>query len=251
MGKEYINEAAWSKIYKILKNIGCAYVKNEKKTKLFVEAVFWMMRTGAQWRELPEYYGKWNSVFDRFNEWSKKNIWTMLNMACIEDPDLEWVMIDSTTVKAHPCATGYYKNGSHEQGIGRSRGGLTSKIHLMVDALGNALKFIVGPGNESDINMAKPLIQDIRDAAIMGDKGYDSDDLRHTIQHQDCESVIPGRSNRIVPIEYDKELYKARHLVENFFAKIKNFRRIFSRFDKSVKNYASFLAFAGAMLWLR
>ncbi len=128
-------------------------------------------------------------------------------MAYIEDPDLEWVMIDSTTVKAHPCATGDYKNGSQEQGIGRSRGGLTSKIHLMMDALGNALRFIVGPGNESDIKVAKPLIQDIRDAAIMGDKGYDSDELRHTIQHQNCESVIPGRSNRIVPIEYDKELY--------------------------------------------
>lgn len=106
MRKEYINEIAWSKIYKILKNIGHAYVKNEKKTKLFMEGVFWMMRTGAQWRELPGCYGKWNSVFDRFNEWSKKNVWLMLNAACIEDPDLEWVMIDSSSVKAHPCATG-------------------------------------------------------------------------------------------------------------------------------------------------
>lgn len=58
----------------------------------------------------------------------------MLNATCIEDPDLEWVMIDSTIVKAHPCATGYYKNGSKEQGIGRSKGGLTSKIHFMIDA---------------------------------------------------------------------------------------------------------------------
>jgi transposase len=216
-----------------------------------MEAVFWIMRTGAQWRELPRCYGKWNSVFNRFNEWSKKNIWLTLNTACIEDPDLEWTMIDSTIVKAHPYATGYYKNGSQEQGIGRSKGGLTPKAHFMVDALGNALKFIVGPGNESDINKAKSLIQDIRNAAIMGDKGYDSDDLRSTIKNQNCEPVIPGRSNRIVPIEHDKELYKARHLIEFFFAKIKNFRRIFSRFDKSLRNYASFLAFAGAILWLR
>ena len=89
MIKEYINEEAWSKIYNNLKDAGCVYVNNEKKTKLFMEAVFWIMRTGAQWRELPELYGKWNSVFNRFNEWSKKNIWLTLNTACIEDPDLE------------------------------------------------------------------------------------------------------------------------------------------------------------------
>jgi len=251
MRKEYISEIAWSKIYAILKNIDQAYVKNEERTKLFMEAVFWIMRTGAQWRELPEQYGKWNSVFDRFNEWSKKNIWLMLNAACIKDPDLEWVMIDSTIVKAHPCATGYHKNGSKEQGIGRSKGGLTSKIHFTVDALGNELKFIVGPGNESDIKKAKSLIQNIQGAAVMGDRGYDSDDFRNTIKYQSCEPVIPGKSNRIVPIEYDKELYKARHLIENFFAKIKNFRHIFSRFDKSLRNYASFVAFAGVTLWLR
>lgn len=96
-----------------------------------MEAVFRMMRTGAGWRELPEDYGKWNSIFNRFNEWSKKSIWFMLNSACMEDPDLEWVMIDSTSVKVHPCSTGYYKNASQEQGIGRSKGGLTSKIHFM------------------------------------------------------------------------------------------------------------------------
>lgn len=83
------------------------------------------------------------------------------------------------------------------------------------------------------------MIQDIRDAAMLGDKGYDSDDFRDTIRQQNHEPVIPGKSNRIVSIDYDKALYKARHLIENFFAKIKNFRRIFSQFDKSMRNYAS------------
>lgn len=251
MRVEYINEASWGKIYNFLKILNGIYIKNEKGTKLFMEAVFWMMRTGAQWRELPAYYGKWNSVFDRFNEWSKKNIWMQLNNKCIEDPDLEWVSIDSTSVKTHPCATGYYKGGSEEQGIGRSKGGLTSKIHVLADALGNGLKFIIGPGNENDIMKANALIQDIQNAAILGDKGYDADDFRATIKNQNCEPVIPGRSNRIIMIEYDKDLYKGRHVIENFFAKIKNFRRIFSRFDKSLRNYLSFVAFAGAILWLR
>ena len=251
MKKDYINETTWCKIYSFLKGFGSAYVKNEKKTKMFVEAVFWMMRTGAQWRELPDYYGNWNTVFTRFNEWSKKGIWINLNESCIVDPDLEWVMIDSTVVRTHACATGYRKNGSEEQGIGRSRGGLTSKIHLLIEALGNSLKFIIGPGHKSDIGQAESLIKDIRNAAVIADKGYDSDSFRDAIKKQNCNPVIPGKSNRIVPIEYDKELYKARYLIENFFSKVKHFRRIFSRFDKSLRNYASFLAFAGTILWLR
>lgn len=249
--KEYISEATWSKIFLFLKNNSKVYSGNEKSCKMFIEAIFWIMRTGAQWRELPKYYGNWNTVFVRFNDWSKKGIWEEFNDCCISDPDLEWVMIDATIVRAHPCASGYKKGQSEQQGLGRSTGGFTSKIHAMVDALGNSLKFIVTPGQRSDIKEAANLIKDIRDAAVLGDKGYDSDDFRDTVKQQNCNAVIPGRSNRIIEIEYDKELYKARHLIENFFSKIKHFRRIFSRFDKSLRNYAAFLAFAGAILWLR
>jgi transposase len=248
---EYINEVSWGKIYSFLKTLDGIYVKNEKRAKIFMEAIMWMMRTGAQWRELPTYYGKWNSVFDRFNQWSKKDIWMQLNNMCIENPDLEWVSIDSTSIKAHPCATGYYKESSKTEGLGRSKGGLTSKIHVLVDALGNGLKYIIGVGNENDIVRASELIKDMKNTAILGDKGYDSDEFRTTIKNQNCQAVIPGRSNRTVPIEYDKNLYKERHVVENFFGKLKNFRRVFSRFDKSLRNYLSFVALAGAILWLR
>ena len=117
-------------------------------------------------------------------------------------------MIDSTIVKAHPCATGYYKNGLREQGIGRSKGGLTSKAHFMVDTLGNALKFIISPGNESDINKAKYLIQDIRNAAIMGYKGYDSNDLRDTIKNQGCGQLYQKDITVFCPSNMIKNLIK-------------------------------------------
>ena len=251
MKKEYITNEAWSKIFIFLKNHKRVHATNEIKLKLFIEAVYWIMRTGAQWRELPHKYGKWNSVFARFNDWSKKGIWSDLNDYCIEGPDLEWVMIDSTVVRAHACASGYKKGQCEQQGLGRSKGGFTSKIHAAVDALGNALKLIITPGQRGDITEAKNLTQDIRNAAILGDKGYDSDEFRADMAQKNCTPVIPGRSNRKVKIEYDEELYKARHLIENFFANIKHFRRIFSRFDKSLRNYAAFLAIAGAALWLR
>ena len=180
-----------------------------------------MARTGAQWRELDVRYGKWNSIFHRFNNWSKKHIWEDLLEFCAQDPDMESVMIDATIVRAHACAAGY--GDQEQQGLGRSKGGFTSKIHAKVDALGNPLKFINTPGQTGDMTQAKALICDTKDCYVLADKGYDSDDLRLTLEKNGCISVIPGRSNRITPIKYDKHMYKERHLVEFLFSKMKHF----------------------------
>ena len=137
MKKQYISEIAWNKIFNFLKTQKNIYIKAEKDCKSFVEGIFWMAKTGAQWRELPEIYGKWNSVFSRFNSWTKKNIWSSLLIFCAEEPDLEYVMIDATIVRAHACSAGYKKK--NPEGLGRSKGGFTSKIHATVDALGNPL----------------------------------------------------------------------------------------------------------------
>src|SRR3990170_5462122 len=196
-------------------------------TKNFIEAVYWILRTGAQWRELPEKYGKWNTMYSRFNTWAKKDIWNKLHQFCIEEPDIEWILIDSTIVRAHPCAAGYKQGTQNKEALGRSKGGFTSKIHAKVDALGNPLKYLLTPGQSSDINQAAQLIEDITDSTIIADKGYDSDEFRKQIVIQNCIPVIPARSNRKKEIIYDHELYKERHIIECFFAKLKNYRRSF------------------------
>jgi len=249
--KEYISKEAWSKILIFLKGVKSIYLGKENKCKVFMEAVYWMMRTGAQWRELPYKYGNWNTIFQRFNAWSKKNIWGDFHSFCIQDPDLESIMIDATIIRAHACSSGYKKNGQEAEGLGRSKGGFTSKIHAKVDALGNPLQFINTSGQRNDITQAEALTHGAKDCNVLGDKGYDSNSFRLNLQNKGCTVIIPGKSNRKVPIEYDKDLYKERHLVECLFSKIKQFRRIFSRFDKSMRNFMSFLSFAGAILWLR
>jgi len=251
MKKEYISEVAWNKIFMFLKTREDVYVESEVNCKRFIEAIFWMSRVGAQWRELPEVYGKWNSVFSRFNEWTKKGIWEKLMDFCIQDPDLEWVMLDATVVRAHPCAAGYKRDSQEKEALGRSKGGFTCKIHALVDALGNPLKFILTPGQCSDVTQGPILIKDARNASVLADKGYDCDAFRKQIYDQDCLPVIPPRSNRKKLIEYDESLYEERYVVECFFSKIKHFRRIFSRFDKSARNFAAFLSFVGAIIWLR
>ena len=249
MRKEYISKMAWSKIFNFLKEQKNIYIKTEKCCKSFTEAIFWMTRTGAQWRELPEIYGNWNSVFSRFNSWVKKNIWNKLLEFCTEDPDLEYVMIDATIVRAHACSAGYGEQIS--EGLGRSKGGFTSKIHALVDALGNPLRFIVTAGQRSDITQANMLLEGIANAYVIADKGYDSTDLRLKIVEQNCISVIPSRRNRKEQYEYDEHLYKERYAIECLFSKMKHFRRVFSRFDKSLRNFSAFLSFAGACIWLR
>ena len=249
MKKEYISEMAWSKIFHFLKSKKNIYIKTEAKIKCFIKAIFWMARTGAQWRELPEEYGKWNSVFRRFNEWAKKEIWESLLIFCTEDPDLEYVMIDATIVRAHACSAGYKNQNS--EGLGRSKGGFTSKIHAVVDALGNPLKFSLTAGQRHDITQADALLDGISGAYVIGDKGYDSNHLRLKLFEQQCIPVIPSKSNSKNPYQYDKHIYKERHAVECFFSKMKFFRRVFSRFDKSAHNFLSFLSFVGAFIWLR
>ncbi len=251
MEKYYIKSEAWEKIYSFLQSHRGIRVGNEGKTRTFAEGVYFIMRTGAQWRELPVYYGKWRSVHKRFEAWSHKGLWILILEHFTQDYDSESLMIDATIVRAHPCAAGYEKDQNEREGLGRSKGGFTTKIHVVVDALGQALRFSLTPGQRHDITQASALLEGFENANIIADKGYDSNALIDQIQNQNCIPVIPPRSNRKTPREYDEDLYKERHLVECFFNKIKHFRRVFSRFDKKASSFAGFLAYASFILWLR
>jgi transposase len=120
-----------------------------------------------------------------------------------------------------------------------------------VDALGNPLRFLLTGGQRHDITQAEALIADYEFERVIADRSYDSDDFLLVIAEKEAEAVIPPRKNRKENREYDKHLYKERHLVECFIGKVKHYRRIFSRFDKLDKCYLGFLSFVGALIWLR
>jgi transposase len=137
------------------------------------------------------------------------------------------------------------------QSLGRSRGGCSTKIHLATDALGNAVRFILTGGERNDITQAEALVADLVADHVIADKGYDAEPFVIKLKARNSEVVIPSRRNRKEQRELDTHLYKERHLIENQIGKLKQFRRVFSRFDKLAKNYLSFIYLASTVVWLR
>ena len=101
----------WDRIYQILSAREGLYVRQEAATRRFVENVLWVARAGCAWRLLPEEYGSWNSIYKRFARWQEKGVWQALLKGLSGDADLEWLMLDSTVVRAHACAAGAKKKG--------------------------------------------------------------------------------------------------------------------------------------------
>lgn len=134
--------------------------------------------------------------------------------------------------------------------MGRSRGGLTTKIHMMCDALGMPLKFILTAGQASDMLQAIPLLTGEKAAYVIADKGYDSGNILNYIKQMNFIAVIPPKSNRIIQRDYDKFLYKDRNLIERLFNRLKQFRRIATRFEKIQINFEALIYLACTFLWL-
>jgi transposase len=119
-----------------------------------------------------------------------------------------------------------------------------------VDALGNPLRWILTGGEVADITQAPALIEGLSTAAVIGDKGYDADALVTRIHAAGAEAVIPPRSNRTEQRAYDRHLYKDRNLVERFFNRLKQFRRMATRYEKLARNFVSLLNLVCAYIWL-
>jgi transposase len=128
---------------------------------------------------------------------------------------------------------------------------LTTKILALVDALGNLAKFILMPGQRHDSVGVEPLIDGVEFDALLADKAFDTNSLRATLSERGAIAVIPPKSNRKDPIPCDMDMYKWRHLVENFFCKIKAFRRIATRYDKTDESFRAMIYLASSALALR
>ena len=139
---------------------------------------------------------------------------------------------------------------SGPQAIGVSRGGLNTKIHAVCDALGNPLRFKLTPGNASDTVELIGLIEGLPGQELLADKAYDSDAIVQEAINRTMEVVIPPKTNRTVKRPFDSIKYRARHLVENLFQRMKVYRRVATRYEKLDSRFLSIVYLVGAMKWI-
>jgi transposase len=141
--------------------------------------------------------------------------------------------------------------GGQEQGIGRSRGGFSTKVHLVVDALGLPLEFAITEGQRHDSQLAPELIARRPPRCLLADKAYDSNAIRAQLDALGAVAVIPSNASRIPALPYDRHLYKERASVECTFNLLKRARRFATRYEKTLRNYASVVALGCVLCWLR
>ena len=215
--------------------------------RTFFNALLGMARAGNAWRDLPERLGRWNVVYQRYAYWCDKGHFERLFQG-VQLPDMEAVMMDSTCCRTHQSCAGARKI-SGPQAIGITRGGRNTKVHAVCDALGSPLRFVLTAGQRHDSKPVPELLDGLAAKALLADKTYDSDKFVQSAQAQGMQVIIPSKANRKKQRALDRNRYKARHLVEKLFQRMKVFRRVATRYDKLVVTFPGFVHIAGIMKW--
>jgi transposase len=215
-----------------------------------LNGIFWVLRSGAPWRDLPRSFGPYTTCYNRFVRWRRAGVWSRIMDALAAAHDADVQMIDTSIVRVHQHAACIARN--KRQSMGRSRGGLTSKIHAVVDTNGLPVRLALTTGEAHDNRLAVRLLSRLRSGAmLLADRGYDADWIRILVRQRGAWANIPPKRNRKEALCFSPYLYRARNLIERFFNKIKQCRRVATRYDKLAANYLAFIQLASIRLWLR
>ncbi|MER7878444.1 IS5 family transposase [Streptomyces solisilvae] len=251
-----------------------------------INGMVYKIRTGISWRDLPTRYGPWKTVYTRFRRYALDGMFTralqQIHAQADEAGDIDWlVQIDSTIVRAHQHAapTGQKKGGSRgdepdDHALGRSRGGLTTKIHLACDGKGRPLAILITPGQRHDSVCAHPLLERVRvprtgpgrprcrPDRVIADKAYSSRGFRAYLRRRGITHTIPEKTDQQRhrlgrgrhggrPPEFDRETYRRRNTIERCFNRLKGFRGLATRYDKTAVSYEAAVTLAAFLLWAR
>ncbi|MEU0589501.1 IS5 family transposase [Streptomyces sp. NPDC006132] len=249
-----------------------------------LEAIAWKYRTNSPWRDLPDELGSFQTAHKRLIRWAVDGTWEMILAAVLAaadaDDDIDWtVSVDSTVVRAHQHAAGALKRGrptaaSVDHALGRSRGGLSTKVHLAADGRARPLAFTVTAGQAGDAPAFETVMSRIRaprrgpgrprtrPLAVLADRAYSSRAIRSHLRRRGIRAVIPQPSDQVGhrlrrgrlggrPPGFDSEAYKQRNSVERCINRLKQWRGLATRTDKLAIAYQAALHLAGILIWTR
>ena len=221
-----------------------------KCNRTILNGIVWIARSGAPWRDLPERYGSWQTVYSRFRKWIEDGILDNIFRVLSLEAELTELSIDASIVQAHQHSAGA-KKGGHQTKLDTAVVEPAQKS--MVDAYGYPVYFMISEGQRNDINYAIPLLDhvDTNGSNVLADRGYDSNKLIGYIYTHGGEPTIPSRKGAKFDRYCDWWLYKERHLVENYFLKLKAFRRIATRYDKLASTFLGIICIASILIWLK
>ena len=211
-----------------------------------LSCAIWIIRYGRSWSDIPITYGKHNTIRKRFSRWSRKGRFRdAFKLFAAKVGKRNTAMIDSTIVKAHRTAASMKKDKEPRK-IGRSVGGLTTKIHLLANIDKKPLDFTLTGGEASDPKEGIEIIEKNLGCIkkLLADKAYDTDQIRKQLKGSGKEACIPPKSNRKNPMAYDRTLYKKRSNIEIMFSRLKDWRGIAMRYCRSAHMFDSFVCIA-------
>jgi transposase len=235
MARFDLSDGEWALIKPLLPNKSRGVARVDDRRVL--NGIFYVLRTGSPWRDLPERYGPYTTVYNRFNRWAKAGVWLRIFETLAARSPHSMALIDSSIIRAHA--------------IGRSRGGLSTKINAAVDENGLPVRLVLTAGQAHDLRAAPLLLEGLKCRDVVADRGYDADALLNMIRASGAKAHIPSTSQRLVQRSVSRRVYRKRNLVERFFCKLKHFRRIATRFDKLARNFLAAVALGSTRLWTR
>ena len=210
--------------------------------RLVISGILWIVLSGSAWRQLPEFYGKWKTAYSRFRRWSMTGLWQKIfKIFAKRVKKQNYCMIDSTFLKAHRTATSCACK-EKERHIGTSKGGKTTKLHLLCNEEGIPFNFLITRGEVADIKVALQLIGSFPLAGLMADKAYWSKRFREELGRKGIKVYIPLKINAKAQYPFDGNLYKKRHIIENLFARIKDPKSIALRMCRCAHTFISFIS---------
>ncbi|MCW0047832.1 IS5 family transposase [Brevundimonas sp. BT-123] len=219
-----------------------------------LSGIIFVNRNGLRWRDAPSAYGPHKTLYNRWKPWSEAGVFVrMMEGLSGAQTERRTVMIDATYLKAHRTASSLAgKKGGLGRLIGRTKGGMNTKLHAVTDVNGRPISLFMTAGQVSDYIGAAALVDSLPRAQwLLGDRGYDADWFRDALQARGIKPCIPGRKSRTEPIRYDKRRYKRRNRIEIMFGRLKDWRRVATRYDRCPTVFLSAIALAATVLfWL-